>query len=788
MLATIVAISACATGNAMHSAKEAADHGDWDSAVAYYREALNSDPSRVDIKVALERAMRTASAEHLKRAHAYEAQDQLSAAAAEYRMAADLDPGNTLALTRALDIEKRMRDQVEASRPRAHIDDLRQQAAQNSQVPRLDPRVRVTLSFSNASVKDIINTICAQAGINVTYDQTPIATINSAYPISLQDASLEEALNQVMTANSITYKVQGPRSIFVYADNPQNRQKYEDQFSQTFYLSNADPSEIVQIITQVIAGQNGPAVRPVIFPNKTANAVVVKATAPVMALIGAIIDANDKPRAEVMIDVEILEVDRNRARDLGLELSNYALGFSFSPALSPTGTAGTFPPAVPPPFPLNTISRGVSGSDFYMTVPSAQIKLLESDTKTRLLAKPQIRGRENAQISLNLGSDIPVPSTTFLPVAAGGVATTPQVSYTYRSVGVNLQVTPRVTYQDEIVLTLMVERSALGPNVDVAGQSLPSFVTRHAQTELRLRDGESNLLAGLLSQDDSSTLTGFPGIMQIPLLRSLFGNTNSTGQSNDIVMIVTPHIVRSHELTQQDVRPLYLGTGQNFGGGAVPSLVSSDAPPPPQPAVVGGAPTGAGTPAGAPTTGRGAGAGAAGAAGQPTPPAAAATPPDAPRAVGIVPLEPVNPVGAPAPAALPAQIVVTAPTQALSVGGVPGTVPITITGVSQMTSVSLTVTYNANVVKAASVSQGMFMQQGGVSPTFTQKTDTPGRVDIAIARTGDQSGASGTGLLAGIVFSAVAPGTSQITITAVALNAAGQPIAVQVVPATITVR
>ena len=157
----------------------------------------------------------------------------------------------------------------------------------------------------------------------------------------------------------------------------------------------------------------------------------------------------------------------------------------------------------------------------------------------------------------------------------------------------NLNITPRVTYADEIILQLMVERSGVGQNVNVAGTLLPSFVARRAQTELRLRDGESNLLAGLLKEDDASTLQSFPGIMEIPLLRSLFGHTQSTVQTTDVVMIVTPHIVRSHELTAADLKPMYVGTGQNFGSGSVPQLISPDAPPPPQPAAATPPPVGA---------------------------------------------------------------------------------------------------------------------------------------------------------------------------------------------------
>jgi general secretion pathway protein D len=336
------------------------------------------------------------------------------------------------------------------------------------------------------------------------------------------------------------------------------------------------------------------------------------------------------------------------------------------------------------------------------------------------------------------------------------------VSYTYRQVGVNLNITPRVTYADEIILQLMVERSGVGQNVNVAGTLLPSFVARRAQTELRLRDGESNLLAGLLKEDDASTLQSFPGIMEIPLLRSLFGHTQSTVQTTDVVMIVTPHIVRSHELTAADLKPMYVGTGQNFGSGSVPQLISPDAPPPPQPAAT--------TPpvSAAQGAGRGAGAGTqppaaqTPPAGQTPPPAAGqtaapppATPPPAgtgragdpaPRPTGVVPLEAVPSTPTAPPPAPPAQVVVTAPTSPLAVGGVPATVPIMLTGVSQLSTVSVTVTYDPKVVRAVSVSEGSFMRQGGNTPTFTQKIDAVlGRVDIAVSRPNDAAGASGTG-------------------------------------------
>ena len=181
------------------------------------------------------------------------------------------------------------------------------------------------------------------------------------------------------------------------------------------------------------------------------------------------------------------------------------------------------------------------------------IDFLEQDTHTRLVAQPQIRGQEGAELELNLGQDIPVPTTAFTPLAVGGASFNPLTSFTYRPVGVILRMTPRVTYENEIVLDLEVENSTLGPPILVAGQSLPTFGTRKVVTRLRLRDGESNLLAGLLSQEERQILKGFPGLLRLPILKQLFSANDESAQSTDIVMLLTPHIVRTHRLTQEDV-------------------------------------------------------------------------------------------------------------------------------------------------------------------------------------------------------------------------------------------
>jgi general secretion pathway protein D len=759
ILAT-VALVGCAAGQAMKRGEEAAKRGEWDAAVAYYREALLRDPGRLEARIKLEQSTRMASVAHIARARELEAQDQLAGALAEYRLGADLDPSNTLALAKAVALERHIRDLMEASRPRSRMEELQQEAAQTSPFPTLDPRTRVpAMRFPNAAVRDILRTISDFTGINVTYDQGVDSFLTRPYSIDVQDVPLVEVLNQVLTANQLTFKVVNPRTIFVYQDTPQKRAQFEEVYVQSFYLSHADATEVQQLITQIT--QTGAATRPVIQPQKAANALVVKATAPVLQIIADVIRSIDKPRAEVIIDIQILEVDRQRARQLGLDLGNYTLGFTLSPG-GPPGDGGL------PPFNLNQAGNATS-RDVYMSVPSAQIKLLESDTNTKVLAKPQLRGREGATLSLNLGDDIPVAQTTFGAVAAGGVQTVPQTSYTYRRVGVNVTITPRVTYDDEIILDpLSVEKSGLGANIDVAGQSLPSFVSRQATTSMRLRDGESNLLAGLIREEDRELLKGIPGIMNIPGLRRLFGSEDSTFEQSDIVMIVTPHIVRSHELTADDLRPLFVGTGTNLGASQQPQLIAPGAPPPP-----GAAP---------PST----------VAGGVTPPAQAQTPPAgevppvAARAPGVVAIEPVGVVAEPAGIA---QFSLAVPAGELQAGGPPYTVPIAVSGVSRLGTVALTITFDPKALRVVSITQGNFMAQGGASAAFTPNVDEAGgRIDLVITRPGDEVGASGDGLLAGLVFEAIAPGPTQITLTGVANDPAGQTLAARFIPASVIIR
>jgi type II secretory pathway component GspD/PulD (secretin) len=807
-----VMLSACAAGRAFRKGEEAARAGDWDTAVANFTRAVQEKPDKAEYKISLERATQTAAREHITRARDLESKDQLDAALIEYRRALELDASNRLAAAKAIELEKTVRDRIEATRPKPPIDALREQARRAS-APLLSPTTPLgVVSFGpNASLRDVLNTIGASTGITVTYDST---FQDKAYTGRFEDVTLEQALQQIMMANSLFYKVINPKTIIVVPDTAQKHAQYDELVVRVFYISHADVTELSQVLNTIMRIPTMP-IQPQLLPNKTSNTITVRATAAVMEVVERVIRANDKPRAEVVIDVQILEVNRKRTKDLGLNLSNYSLGLTFSPEVAPPNTSGTTPPANPPPFNLNTISQGISTADFYLTVPTAVVRFLESDTHTKLIAKPQLRGAEGTKLTLNLGDEIPVLSTVFGASAAGGLATTPQSSFNYRPIGIILDMTPRVTYEGEIILdAFSVESSSLGPSISVAGQDVPSFSSRKVTSRLRLREGESTLLAGLLRDEQRKILTGFPGIIRMPVLRSLFGQTSDEVNQSDIVMLLTPHIVRTHELNVSDLSSIYIGTQQNVGLGGPPPLI---APPPietpdatrgaagtPAPSPAPGAPVGApvtspvpgflsppaGTPSNVPTpsttppTPPGAAPGAAPAAvPSPAPPAGAVPPRDPNAPPSAVPglAEPAGPA--------PAQVIITPPGTEFRVAGGPYTVPVSVNNASRLSLVTLTVTFNPNVLRVRQVQDGTFMRQGGTIATFTPRIDAAaGRVDIAITRSGDKAGASGSGLLAALLFDAVGPGNSIIQVSGVASTPEGTPVSLQFTPVTVTVR
>ena len=730
LAAAAAVLTGCATTAAFRDGERASQVEDWDSAVEYYRQAVQDDPQNAEYRVALHRAMINAAREHYARAEALEESGALVEAVRAYRRAGELDPGNNDALYRAAELERAIRDRIEASVSRAPIEDMRDVASRAAAAPLLEPASGEPLSlrFADQSVRDILDFIGDATGVNINYDQQ---FQDTRYSVQLDGVTVEEALDQILMANQYFYKVLGPRNVIVAPDTPQKRLQYEDQVIRTFYVSHTDVTELATLLQQIIRGGAPTPVQPQIVPNALSNTITVRATPAVTAVVERVIAANDRPRAEIIVDIEILEVSRDRARTYGLDLSQYSIGAVFAPdgGGSELATAPNF--AAPP------LTRS---GDFFFSVPSAIVDFLETDDETRVVAKPQLRGQEGAELTLNLGDEVPIPTTAFTPIAAGGATVNPLTSFEYRKVGVNVSMVPRVTFENEIILELEVENSTLGPSLVVAGQSMPTFGSRSVVTTLRLRDGESNLLAGLLREEDRRSLRGIPGLTRIPIIRSLLASNEDKIKQTDIIMLLTPRIVRTHQLTQENVSPIRIGTQRNIGV-------------------------------------TGPGALAAPAAGDPAPPVAARD------AGGERP---------PAVAGLPAagaRIDVRLPEGELRAGEGPYTVPLAISDASQVATLTLTLRYDPDVLRVQAVQEGSFMRQGGADVTFTQQVDgAGGRIDLVAARPGDPLGASGSGVLAAVVFEALRPGLAPLLPSGLGLTPAGAPVELEFTPADAVIR
>ena len=741
VLAMAAVLAGCAASRAFNRGNDAAQANEWDIAIEQYRQALQRDPNNVTYRIALQRALVNASDYWSEQARIAEARGQLDEALLAYRRANQFDPTSRQLSAKVSELERRIRGVPEPV-PGAAQQQQQDAAARAQQIGGPPPLLRLSeqidsLVFSNANARDVLTSLGTTAGLNVTFERD--FPPNLPISVNLNGVTVEEALNQIMAANQLFYKVLNERTIMVIPDTQPKRLQYDDQVVRVIRLSHADASELQGMINSVVRvpGNVQLGTNWQVIANKTQNTLTYRAPASVAAVIERLVAASDKPRAEILVDVEVLEVNRTRVKQYGLDLGNYSIGAT----LAPEGLSDD-------PFSLRSLTRGVGQDDVFLTVPSAVIRFLEQDSETKLLAKPQLRGAEGQELQLDLGEEVPIPTTVFQPLAQGGANFQPLSSFNYRTVGIIMNITPRLTSNDEIILDLTVENSTRGQDVNISGSNLPTFSTRRVTTTLRLSDGETNLLAGLIQENDRRTLRGIPGILRLPVIKQLFSANDSTIQQTDIIFLLTPRVVKTRELTPQDLEPIVMRSPTTLGLGTVPSIVQ---PPFEQAPPVAPAPPGP----------------------QPAPAAPAGQPPPAAQPPGAGPAP-----GAGGPPA--GRILLTPNATALRAGTDGLLVPITA-DVSRLSRVSLTVTYNPAVLRVRTVQQGSFLALGGSPVAFTEDHETPGRIDIVMMRTGDQTGAAGVGQLAAILFDAIAAGPANLNVTGTATDPTGTPLPIQFV-------
>jgi general secretion pathway protein D len=533
--------SACASSGSLRRGQSAELRQDYDLAIVEYNNVLRRHPDDRNARVGLDRAKLRSSAEHFQRGRRFVATGKLDQALVELELASELNPASGDVEEQLRDVRLQLRAKVAVAREgktelQTIIERTRDLPPYGYELP-TDVKMPESLILRDATSRDAFLTVARLAGISIIFDPT---FREAPVSVDLRNASLESALSAIADATRSFFRVTSQRTVLVIPDTPAKRREYEEEVVRTFYLSNADLKETQDLLRIVLDARR-------ISPTTATNAITVKDSPERVAAASRVIAAIDKARPEVVIDVELLEVDRTRLLEYGLQIASPdSPGINGSVSIDPVGGKTT----------LQALTN-LSQSDILMAgLPSLYYRLLRSDGNTRILANPQLRTAEGTAATAKFGERIPVPVTTFVPIAQGGAQQQPIVSYNYENIGVNIDITPRLHHDDDVTLALKVSVQSIS---GVGFGGLPTFGNREVNNVIRLRDGETNMLAGLIRDDERRTVDGIPGLSDLPMLGRVFGHTKTETTQTDIILTITPHIVRVLDIDEGDLRAFRVG-------------------------------------------------------------------------------------------------------------------------------------------------------------------------------------------------------------------------------------
>ena len=788
VLLALVFETGCAARWAYRQGQGEARKGNWDLAVARFTRALQKDPDNIGYKIALENARIQASRQHYELGKRHLLAEELDKAAEELQIAANYDPANKSASDDLSIVQARIRNRDLERRRLSEFDTIKARAqAGPGPLPVLSPQSNapISIKFENTSLQKILETMGRLAGVNVLFDST---FRDKTVSVDLRNETFQNALDRLTFVNRLFYKILDPSTIIVVDESAAKRRTYDERVLRTFYLENAETKDVETLIKTGIGSQTLTVVS-----NATLGAMTVFGTPDEIAVAERLVELHDKARGEVMVELEILEVNRNKLKQYGIELSNYTVGATFAP----TGAAGEAGDGV-----TNIRAQVLSSlnvSDFVLSIPRGiLVRFLQNEDTSRILANPRLRAAEGKKTSLRIGTEVPIPVTTFTATQAGTSSFAPATSFNYKNVGVNLEITPRVNPNGDITLEMDAEFSSIGAdrNVGTGANPLnvPTFLTRKVTGTLRLHDGETTLLGGLLQGLDTDTFAGILGVQSIPILNKILTSRKKTHEDQEIMMSITPHLVRAPKVTTADLQSVLIGTREltRMGAGARPQLgVPEDQLAPPvgtTPSPVAPTPPPATPPLGAP---------APGSLSPPVPPPGA--PPLIPPASGVGPPAGVAPPVQPAPNPSPSPITGVPQEEAsATIGGSPGsigpgplpggaggvaaavlspaeiripvggtgTVGLVVMGAQDLRGVDMTMTYDPAVLEAQDVSPGPLLTLDG-SPVGVNRGMESGRVRAQFTRA---SGSAGSGVVAAVTFRALRAGVVTVTVEGLSLT------------------
>lgn len=548
---------------------------DYDAALTAYEQALETDSREPAYLIAEQRVRPLASNTHIENGKKLLAQQKLNEALVQFNKALLTDPSSMIALQMITQTNQMIKQRDRApgvpvlTPAQQAEEDLEKRIAELQAPPTLRPinNQISSLKMNNQTSRVLYESVGKLAGINVLFDPSGLETQGAGgagrnnFNLNLTDVTLDEALNYVALVTHTFWKAIGRNAIFVTAESDQKRQEYQDEVVRVFHIQNAStPAEFTEIfnaIRQVGKVQNG------VVQVTSQNAVVVRGTPDHMAIIEKLIHDLDRPKAEVLVDVMVMEISKSHITNIGASLQGTTLGgtsaqgiaFPVTPGTSTTSTtSGTATTTTTgSSIPLSALGK-LSTNQFSVALPSAVVEAYLTDSSTRILQRPEVRVTDGGKATLKIGSKIPYVSGSLnSAVATPGSIPYATTQFQQIDVGVNIDLQPHVNGPQDVSMHIKVEVSTVTSTETIAGVQQPIIGQRVNEADLRMEDGEASLLGGLTSDSDSLSVAGIPGIANVPVLGYLFGTRSKDRERDDIVIALIPHIVRAPSVNYSDI-------------------------------------------------------------------------------------------------------------------------------------------------------------------------------------------------------------------------------------------
>jgi general secretion pathway protein D len=711
-----------------------------------YYQAFQKEPKNLRYKTSFERARFPAASAYVSRGEKLRAQGDDSGALTEFLRALEVDPSNELARQDIQATKERLSTPIpdqETSISKSRASDLNEVSGPIELKPISNEPI--TLHMTEDS-KIVYQTVGKAAGINVLFDPEYVP---KRIQVDLANVSLLDALRIIGTVSGTFWHPVTPNTVFVAANTRAKRQEMQDEAVQTFYLSNtAQPNDLNDIQTalrNLLANAK-------LYGVPSQNAIVMRATPDELLLAQKLIDDLDKSRPEVVVDVALLEVNRDKTRNIGLQLPG-SFGVALQPSnastTTPSGTSGTSgttsTTSSTQNLTLNTLSN-LNATNFAITVGAATANLMLSDSDTKVLQNPSIRATDGQKADLKIGSRIPVATGSYQTGAATAIVSSlVNTQFTYLDVGVEIEITPVVHYDRDVTLKIKIVSSQESGSTNIGGITEPIISQRTAEQTVRLKEGEVNILGGFLQKQSLLTIGGTPGLGELPILKYIFSSQQHQVTDDEIVFMLTPHVVRSTRLSPQNLREIDTGTGAEVELRRISAATTQQQGTPAPSAAVPAARPGA----------------------SPVNPAFPAQ-----AAQTAVP-NPASPAAPPGPGGQGASMQLAPPPSPAKVG-TSFQVAINLNGGQDVFSVPMMVHYDSSKLQLTNVDTGDFLGRDGQAVALVHRDDGNGMVVISASRPPGTHGVSGSGTVALLTFQATAPGDSAINIVRASTRNSGQ--------------